>query len=92
LTTPEPFDELRADQFIGSNRDGLRRDMTVYRKGIAGPTDDVVTEARTYHTNLLPGFVLPLSKLLVKAHQWDRKKDRPKQPRTPNPPAGGTDG
>ncbi len=60
--------------------------------GIAGPTYEIVTETQSYQTDLLPGFVLPLAKLLAKADQWKRKKDRPKTPPTPNPPAGGTDG
>ena len=47
--------------------DRFRRIMTVYRKGLAGPTYDIVTEAQTYETGLLPGFVLPLSRLLAKA-------------------------
>jgi hypothetical protein len=51
-----------------------------------------VTEDRTYQTDLLPGFVLPLPKLLALADQWERKNVRPKPPRKPNPPAGGTDG
>ena len=40
--------------------DRFRRIMTVYRRSVAGPTYDIVTEAQTYQTDLLPGFVLPL--------------------------------
>jgi Uma2 family endonuclease len=72
--------------------DRFRRIMTVYREGIAGPTYDIVTEAQTYQTDVLPGFVLPLSRLLAKADDWKRQPDHSKNPRTPKPPAGGTDG
>jgi len=68
--------------------DRFRRIMTVHRNGPDGPTERVVAEAQTYETDLLPGFVLPLAKLLGLADRW--KKPRPKHPRTP--PARGTDG
>jgi len=70
------------------------RIMTVYRKGLAGPTSDVVTEAQSYQTGLLPGFVLPLSQLLARADSWSRaKRARRQREDTPKiPPAGGTDG
>ncbi len=72
--------------------DRFRRVMIVYRLGIAGPTYDIVTENQTYQTDLLPGFVLPLAKLLAQADQVKQKKARPKNPPKPKPPAGGTDG
>ena len=73
--------------------DRFRRVMTVYRKGLAGPTYDIVTETQTYETGLLPGFVLPLSRLLAKADVWSRVKRGRRNPENkPNPPAGGTDG
>jgi hypothetical protein len=69
--------------------DRFRRIMTVYRKGLADPASDVVTEAQSYQTGLLPGFVLPLSQLLARADDWSPSK---RNPRNTNPPAGGTDG
>jgi Uma2 family endonuclease len=54
--------------------DRFRRVMTVYRKGLAGPTYDIVTETQSYETGLLPGFVLPLSRLLAKADDWTRAR------------------
>ena len=73
--------------------DLFRRVMTVYRKGLAGPTYDIVTETQSYETGLLPGFVLPLSRLLAKADVWSRVKRGRRNPENkPNPPAGGTDG
>ena len=65
--------------------DRFRRIMTVYR---GGPVQQVVVENQTYQTETLPGFVLPLARLLSRDDQW--KKARPKRPR--KPPAGGTDG
>jgi Uma2 family endonuclease len=82
--------------------DRFRRVMIVYRKGLAAPTYDIVTETQTYQTGLLPGFVLPLARLLEKADQWAPKTKLARQPKAkpprskkthePNPPAGGTDG
>jgi Uma2 family endonuclease len=72
--------------------DRFRRIMTVDRTTEIGLTFEIVTELDTYETDLLPGFVLPLSRLLSKADQWKRNQSRPKQSRKPNPPAGGTDG
>jgi Uma2 family endonuclease len=90
--------ELKRDEYLAAGVqqywiiDRFRRIMTVYRKGIAGPTFEIVTEDQTFQTDLLPGFVLPLSKLLALADQWERKQGRRKRPRTPMPPAGGTNG
>jgi Uma2 family endonuclease len=90
--------ELKRDKYLAAGVreywviDRFRRIMTVYRKGIAGPTFEIVTEDQAHQTDLLPGFVLPLSRLLALADQWKRPKGRPPRPRTPNPPAGGTDG
>jgi Uma2 family endonuclease len=47
--------------------DRFRRLMTVYRPGPVGPTHEIVTESQTYATPLLPGFLLPLARLLAKA-------------------------
>jgi Uma2 family endonuclease len=90
--------ELKRDEYLAAGVeeswviDRFRRIMIVYRKGIAGPTFDIVTETQTYQTDLLPGFVLPLSRLLAKADKWKRPLGRAKPPRKPNAPAGGTDG
>jgi Uma2 family endonuclease len=72
--------------------DRFRRIMTVYRQDAVGLNYEIIKEGETYRTDLLPGFELPLSKLLAKSDQWKRKKDGPKKPRKPTPPAGGTDG
>lgn len=64
--------------------DRNRRIMTVNRPGPLGPTDQIVTEAEPYRTELLPGFELPLARLLAKADDWRRRRSR-------KPPAQGAD-
>jgi Uma2 family endonuclease len=50
--------------------DRFRRSMTVYRFG--GPNDEesLIPEDQTYATSLLPGFELPLKRLLGLADRW----------------------
>lgn len=71
--------------------DRFRRLMTIYKTKKTGrssaTTYDIVTEGQSYETKLLPGFTLPLSRLLEKADQW-----RPRKQSKPDAPAGGTDG
>jgi Uma2 family endonuclease len=62
--------------------DRFRRIMTVHRNSPAGVASLVIQEAETYQTDLLPGFALPLARLLAKADDWPKKKRR-------RPPAGG---
>jgi Uma2 family endonuclease len=53
--------------------DRFRRTMTVYRREPAITGSDTVitvTESETYHTDLLPGFELPLARLLAVADWW----------------------
>jgi Uma2 family endonuclease len=66
--------------------DRFRRILTVYRPGKHGPTYQIVTEQQTYQTDLLPGFVLPLARLLEKANVWAPKPKRRKPPNPKNPP------
>jgi len=48
--------------------DRFRRTMTVYRPGAGGQAAaQTVTEPQEYQTPLLPGFVLPLARLLARA-------------------------
>jgi len=89
--------EAKRDEYLAAGVkeywviDRFRRIMTVFRKGLIGPTYDVVSEPQTYQTDLLPEFVLPLSRLQVKADDWSRDR-RDRRTRNQNPPAGGTDG
>ena len=50
--------------------------MTVHRNRTAGVATIVVAEAESYQTELLPGFVLPLARLLARADDWPPKKKR----------------
>lgn len=50
--------------------DRFRRTMTVYRKEHRGARKKVIPEKQTYHTPLLPGFEVPLGRLLAVADQW----------------------
>jgi len=48
--------------------DRFRRTLTVYRAGTAAP--QVAREAETYRTPLLPGFEVPIARLLAVADRW----------------------
>jgi Uma2 family endonuclease len=50
--------------------DRFRRTLTVYRNQHAGETELVIAEGDVYRTDLLPGFELPLARLLAAADQW----------------------
>jgi Uma2 family endonuclease len=50
--------------------DRFRRTMTVVRNQPGGPQDLVVQENETYQPPLLPGFELPLARLLAVADTW----------------------
>ena len=50
--------------------DRFRRTMTVYHNPPRVPAEQVVAENEVYHTDLLPGFELPLARLLAVADQW----------------------
>lgn len=65
--------------------DRFRRIMTVYRNRPEGVATLVIGEAETYQTDLLPGFALPLARLLARADDWSPEKRKP----TRKPPEGG---
>lgn len=75
------YEEKRAEYLaIGVREywiiDRFRRIMTAYRNR-SGVVDSVVVgESDTYQTELLPGFILPLARLLAKADDWrsDRRR------------------
>jgi len=52
--------------------DRFRRQMTVYRQPAADTPRVVVRESEVYTTPLLPGFELPLSRLLAEADMLER--------------------
>jgi Uma2 family endonuclease len=63
--------ELGVREYWIVNR--FRRDMTVYRPAPDGVAERGVAEADIYRTELLPGFELPLARLLGAADHWSRK-------------------
>jgi Uma2 family endonuclease len=87
--------ELKRDEYSAAGVqeywiiDRFRRTMTVYRNDLSGPVSLVVRETETYQTELLPGFELPLSRLLTAADELSPPR---RKTRKPNPPSGGTDG
>jgi Uma2 family endonuclease len=53
--------------------DRFRRTLSVFRRDppVTGPESlDTVTETQVYRTDLLPGFELPLARLLAVADRW----------------------
>ena len=50
--------------------DRFVRKMTVYRNSSQQSIEVIVTEHETYQTPLLPGFELPLARLLTVADRW----------------------
>ena len=50
--------------------DRFRRLMTVVRHRATEPEEMVIRESETYRTPLLPGFEVPLARLLVRADYW----------------------
>lgn len=63
--------------------DRFRRIMTVHQNRPAAVATLVVAEAESYQTALLPGFVLPVARLLAKADDWPPKKTRTRRPPAP---------
>jgi Uma2 family endonuclease len=59
--------------------DRFLRSMTVVRKGPKGPQVRVIHEQATYSTPLLPGFELPLARLLQIADRFDQPREVPKK-------------
>ncbi|HEX4591741.1 MAG TPA: Uma2 family endonuclease, partial [Gemmataceae bacterium] len=55
--------------------DRFRRTLTVVRPGPSGPQDQLIAEGSTYATPLLPGFELPLAKLLAVADRWAEREE-----------------
>ena len=86
------YDEKRAEyQKLGVAEywiiDRFRRIMMVYRNEPTGSVVQTVTETQTYETNHLPGFSLPLARLLTHADRWTT----PRSKRSHKPPAEGTE-
>jgi Uma2 family endonuclease len=70
----QEYMELRISEYWIIDR--FRRIMTVVRNEPKGPKEIIIRENETYTTPLLPGFELPLARLLAVADMLDQ----PKQP------------
>jgi Uma2 family endonuclease len=73
------FEEKRAEYYgVGVKEywiiDSLGRAMTVFLSRLDGNRERLVREGETYRTELLPGFTLPLEKLISISDSWSRKK------------------
>jgi Uma2 family endonuclease len=78
------YEEKRAEYLgIGVREywivDRFQRIMTVYLNRPEGFASLVVKEAETYQTELLPGFILPIARLLARADDWPRKTRNPRR-------------
>ena len=56
--------------------DRFRRVMTVHDRTPEGPRTRTVGESDSYQTERLPGFALPLARLLTLADRWPSRKRR----------------
>jgi Uma2 family endonuclease len=74
--------ELKRDEYLRAGVveywiiDRFQRVMTVYTRGDFGPVQKIITERQTYRTRLLPGFGLPLKRLLAEADNWPLRRRR----------------
>ncbi len=89
--------EAKRDEYLGFGVkeywviDRFLRQLTVFRPGAEGPIATIVPEAQNYETPLLPGFMLPLSRLLRKADECAPAR-RPSNFRRDRSSPGGTNG
>ena len=78
------YEEKRAEYLaIGVREywiiDRFQRIMMVCLNRPEGVSTLVVKEAETYQTDLLPGFTLPIARLLARADDWPRKSRNPRR-------------
>jgi Uma2 family endonuclease len=64
----DEYMEIRVDEYWVIDR--FERTLTVFRMVRNKIKQQVISEKETYTTDLLPGFELPLSKLLALADDW----------------------
>ncbi len=63
--------------------DRFHRTLTVFTQGTFGPASSIFTEREAYKTPLLPGFVLPLKKILAESDNWPLKRPRKRKKGNP---------
>jgi Uma2 family endonuclease len=69
--------------------DRFRRIMTVYRRPPGEPAELTIKENEVYRTPLLPGFELPLARLLKVADDWNRGTRKPRSGKKQGKPEPG---
>ncbi|QDT51381.1 hypothetical protein Pan258_54700 [Symmachiella dynata] len=52
--------------------DRFRRTLTVYRQTEQGVAEQIVPEAKTYRSDILPGFELPIERVFAAADRWGK--------------------
>lgn len=52
--------------------DRFRRTLTVYRQTEQGVAEQIVPEAKTYRSDILPGFELPIARVFAAADRWGK--------------------
>jgi Uma2 family endonuclease len=78
------YQELGVSEYWAIDR--FARTTTVFKNIPGGPPEVIVKAEETYRTSLLPGFELPLARLLKVADDWIRSKSRrPKESDTDSP-------
>ena len=86
--------EAKRDEYLGLGVkeywviDRFLRQMTVFRPSSEGPMATIVPEGQNYETPLLPGFVLPLGRLLNQADEWSDARPARKSKRQDAPDGG----
>jgi Uma2 family endonuclease len=58
--------------------DRFRDVLTVYRLGAEGPVAEVIPSGAVYRPDLLPGFELPIARVLARANRWPGRRTRPR--------------
>jgi Uma2 family endonuclease len=66
------YREIGVKEYWVINR--FKRTLTVFRFGGEIDEELVISENQSYETPLLPGFVLPLARLLTFADRWAKRK------------------
>lgn len=78
------YEALRVQEYWVIDR--FDRTLTVFRNNPGEPVEIVIKADETYRTPLLPGFELPLARLLKVADDWAQSASRRKKPPRRQPP------
>ncbi|TWU13674.1 hypothetical protein CA54_25090 [Symmachiella macrocystis] len=62
--------ENQGTYHLGPELNGIA--MTVYHQTDQGVAEQIVPEMKTYRTDILPGFELPITRLFAAADRWGK--------------------